>query len=173
MSKQGRQPKNKPLTIPEYTFIIYAQMPTQTFSGILGTIHMAHISLLLAGGKFLVRETYNGADPVEWYTRVLEEQSIFIQSTKQQTYKGHNYIWLEVDTEKTAIYEFSTWDEVSADDKDSFAWRHVVYPYSPTTGKECLGLACVAQDICLTESNKPPLTMRDVLEAVLGQIGVS
>jgi hypothetical protein len=157
----------KDTMVSDYTFIIYAESPTKIFNGILGTIHMAYISLLLSGGKYLIREKYSGTDPATWYSQTLQEQGIFIQSSRQQTFKGRTYIWLKVDTEKTPVHEFGTWDEITEGDKDTFAWRHVVYPYSPTTGKECLGLACAAQEVLLTEPSQPSITMRDILESVI------
>jgi hypothetical protein len=159
--------------VPEYTFLIYAEMPTKIFTGILGEIHMANLTLLLAGGKYLIREKYAGSDPAAWYSQTLEEQGIFIESSREQIFRGKTYIWLKVDAEKTLVHEFASWDEISEEQKDAFAWRHVVYPYSLTTGKECLGLACAAQDIILTEPSQPSITMRDVLESILQEKTVS
>ena len=159
--------KSKPPKKTEYTFLIYAKYEPRIFQGILGTIHLQHISLLLSGGRYLIRETYDGSDPVEWYTKVLEEQSIVIKASKKQSYKGQNYIWLQVDEEKTPIHEYIMWEEVAEGDLDTLAWRHVYYPCSEA-GAECIGLSCAAKDICLTEPHKPELMMKDVLDAVLG-----
>lgn len=171
MSKAKYTKKGK--EIPEYTFLIYAEMPAKTFHGILGEICLASISLLLSGGKYLIREKYTGSDPARWYSQTLEEQGIFIESSQEQSFKGKKYIWLKVNTEKTPVHEFASWDEISEEQKDAFAWRHVVYPYSPTTGKECLGLACAAQEVILTEPSQPIITIHDVLESILQEKTVS
>ena len=149
-----------------YTFIIYARQGSREFQGILGEFILHTVQLLLAGGKTLIEEYYEGNDPIQWYTGVLAEQGIMIKESKQQVYKGNQYIWLEVDSEQTPIHEFTTWKELPVDDTESLAWRHVVYPIQPSSGKECLGFAVIASGIPL-QTKQGAFTMKDILEAIL------
>ena len=149
-----------------YTFIIYARQGQKQFQGILGEFTVHTIQLLLAGGKTLIEEQYDGKDPIQWYTSVLAEQEIYVKESKQQVYKGKQYIWLEVDSEKTPIHEFTTWKELPAEDTESLAWRRIMYPIQPSTGKECLGFAVIANEIPL-QTKSGPFTMKTILEAIL------
>ena len=149
-----------------YTYIIYAKTSPRQFNGILGPIDLYCVQLLLAGGKFLIEEVYGGDDPIGWYVNVLKDQDIHISQSKQQKYKGQNYIWLEVDTEKTPIHEFTQASEVPETDRETLAWRSTWYPCNGGTKNECLGLAVAARDVLL-QTTKTPLTMFDVLDAIL------
>ncbi len=149
-----------------YTFIIYARQSARQFQGILGTFTLHTVQLLLAGGKTLIQEQYDGTDPIQWYTDVLAEQDIVVKESKQQNYKGQQYIWLEVDADRTPIHEFTTWTELPEEDTESLAWRKVVYPIQPSTGKECLGFAVIANEISLTQKQSG-FSMKDILEAIL------
>jgi hypothetical protein len=151
----------------KHTFIIYTKPKIRHFNGILGEIDMFTTQLLLAGGKYLIEETYPGKDPVEWYVKTLAEQDIIVSASKQQKYKGQNYIWLEIDPEKTPVHEFASWKDIDAKDMDTLAWRKVLYPCSSGTTKECLGLAVVAREICLTKKGDSPLYLANVLDAIL------
>ena len=91
-----------------YTYIIYAKAPPKRCSGILGVIDLHHIQLLLAGGKYLIEESYEGKDPIGWYTEVLRDQEIIVKASKQQKHKGQTFSWLEIDSEKTPISEITT-----------------------------------------------------------------
>jgi hypothetical protein len=97
-------------------FIVYASQVPKEFTGILGAITLHKFMFLLAGGKYLIEETYTGANPAEWYTKVLGEQDIFIRASQTQIIKGQSVVWLEVDAEKTPIDEFTIWTDLSADD---------------------------------------------------------
>lgn len=149
-----------------YTFIIYAREAAKEYNGILGQFILHSVQLLLAGGKILIEEEYDGTDPIEWYRNVLAEQDIVVKESKQQGFKGKQYIWLEVDAQQTPIHEFTTWKELSEEDTESLAWRQVWYPIQPSTGKECLGFAVSANEIRL-QSKQNGLTMKDVLDAIL------
>ena len=158
LAKQQQQPK-------KVTYLVYGVEAPKSFKGILGQINLYTVHLLLQGGKTLIEETYAGDDPIGWYTKTLEEQEIFVKASKQQSYKGQTIIWLEIDTEKTAIAEFTSWSELPSTDTETLAWRSVWYPCSAETGKECLGLAVAAKDIPL-QTTKQPLTLQQVLDAV-------
>lgn len=149
-----------------YTFIIYARQGAKQFQGILGEFTLHSVQLLLAGGKTLIEEEYDGSDPIEWYRSVLAEQEIIVKESKQQHFKGRHYIWLEVDADKTPIHEFTTWNELSKNDLESLAWRQVWYPIQATTGKECLGFSGVANTISL-QTKQNGLSMKEILEAIL------
>jgi hypothetical protein len=149
-----------------YTFIIYARQGARRFQGILGEFDLHTIQLLLAGGKTLIEEQVDSTDPIQWYTSVLAEQDIHVKASKQQMYKGKQYIWLEIDSERTPIDEFTTWNELPAEDTESLAWRRVLYPVQPSTGKECLGFACIANGIPL-QTKSGAFTMKDILDAIL------
>jgi hypothetical protein len=150
-----------------HVFIIYSKPTIRRFKGILGDIDVFTTHLLLAGGKHLIEESYTGQDPIEWYVKTLEEQDIYVSTSKQQKYKGQSYIWLEVDSEKTPIQEFTSWQEVDAKDMETLAWRKFVYPCTAGTKKECLGLAVVARELRLTRQGTTPLYVSDVLDAIL------
>jgi hypothetical protein len=150
------------------TYLVYGVEQPKSFKGILGQINLYTVHLLLQGGKTLIEEIYNGDDPVEWYTKTLEEQEIYVQASKVQTYKGQTIIWLEVDTTKTPVHEFTSWLELPENDTETLAWHTIHYPCSAETGKECLGLATAAKEIPL-QTTKHPLTLQQVLDAVTVQ----
>jgi hypothetical protein len=152
---------------PSYTFIIYTKPSVRSFQGILGAIDVFTTHLLLAGGKYLIEESYSGSDPIKWYMETLKEQDIHVSASKQQKYKGQQYIWLEVDPNKTPIDEFTSWQEVEKTDTETLAWRKIIYPCTGGTTKECLGLAVAAREICLTKKGQSPLYLTNVLDAVL------
>jgi hypothetical protein len=149
-----------------YTFIIYARQGQKQFQGILGEFTLHTVQLLLAGGKTLLEEQYDGEDPIQWYTNVLSEQEIHVKESKQQVYKGRQYIWLEVDSDKTPIHEFTTWKDIPEDDMESLAWRRIMYPIQVESGKECLGFAVIANEIPL-QTKPGGFTMKNILEAIL------
>lgn len=150
-----------------YTFIIYSKPSIKKFSGILGEIDLITIYFLLVGGKYLIQEEYVGDNPIEWYTNTLKEQDIYVISSKQQKYKGSQYIWLEIDPEKTPISEFTMWTDVSNNDTDTLAWRKIIYVCDSVTKKECLGLSVVAKEMNMVESNKPPIYLNTILNAII------
>jgi hypothetical protein len=150
-----------------YTFVFYTPPVLKKFNGILGEIDLYHVSLLLAGGKYLVEEQYDGNDPIEWYTNIMKEQGIFISNSKTQTYKGKKYIWMEIDAEKTPVDEFMTWQQISPNDTDNLAWRTFYVPCAEGTKTECLGLGVVAREKNMTEPNKQPIKLSTLLDGIL------
>ena len=153
-----------------YIFIIYATPMKKTFQGILGEIDFYTIDFLFAGGKYLIEEQYDGKDPVGWYTGILEEQDIFVKSSKKQKMKQKQVIWLEIDPVKTPISEFTTYLEVEEHDNSTLAWRRIYFPCAKGTQKECLGLAVVAREMALSPKNRLNITLSDILEGILGSI---
>jgi hypothetical protein len=121
----------------------------------------------LAGGKYLIEEEYDGKEPVKWYIDTLKEQDIIVSSSKQQKYRGQNYIWLEVDPVKTPIQEFTVWTEVPDSDIDTLAWRKIMYPCSTETNTECLGFAVMAREMNMAEPKKAPMYLNMILDAIL------
>jgi hypothetical protein len=151
-----------------YTFIVYGVPKPQQFNGILGAIEMIQVKMLLAGGKTLIKEQYDGEDPIAWYKATLEEQEIIVKQTKEQKIGPMRYIWLEVDTDTTPIDEFQTWQDLDPKDSETLAWRTFFYPVSPTTKKECLGFAVKAREMTITDGqSKQLLTLNTVLDAVI------
>jgi hypothetical protein len=147
-------------------FIVYARQDPKRFTGILGEIDLHKIQFLLAGGKYIIEETYTGENPAEWYTKVLSEQDIIIRASQEQTVKGNRLVWLEVDAEKTPIDEFTVWTDLPASDNETLAWRPFLYPCTAGTNKECLGLAVKARETPLTQ-DKHPIMLHAVLDAIL------
>jgi hypothetical protein len=150
-----------------YTYIIYTKPTSKRMSGILGEIDLYTIHFLLAGGKLLVEEKYDGPDPVGWYSTILAEQGIHISNTKQQKYKNRTCIWLEVNPETTPIEEFTSWKEVEGDASDTLAWRTVYYPCTAGTKTECVGIAVAARDVSFTDKKSTPMYLTTILEAIL------
>ena len=153
--------------MPTVQYLVYIREPPKSFSGLLGPIQLNVVHLLLAGGKTLIEEDYSGSDPVGWYTECLQEQGIFVEASKVQSYKGQTVIWLQVDGQKTNVAEFTAWTELAENDAETLAWRSIWYPWSTETNQECLGLAVVAKEIPLQTGVKHPLTLNQVLTAIL------
>lgn len=147
-------------------FIVYAKRPTQTRTGILGTIDVHCIQLLLAGGKYCIEEVYEGKDPEKWYSDILTEQGIHIQSSNKQSWKSRTIVWLEVDPEQTPIHEFTMWNDVADHDTETLAWKTVLFPCSQGTITECLGLAVPTQEINMFPKT-PKLSLYTVLQAIM------
>jgi hypothetical protein len=150
-----------------YTFIIYTTPSRTPCTGILGTFELCTVQFLLAGGKYLIEEEYDGKDPVKWYIYTLKEQDISVTSSKQQKYKGQNYVWLEVDPVKTPIQEFTIWTEVPDSDIDTLAWRKIMYPCSTETNTECFGFTVVTREMNMAEPKKAPMYLNTILDAIL------
>ena len=151
---------------PTVLFIVYAKEAPKHFNGILGEIDLHKIQFLLAGGKTLIQESYDGKEPDVWYKNVLEEQDIFVSNSKVQSYKGRTLVWLEVDAEKTPIHEFTIWTDLPSNDNETLAWRSFYYPCTSGTTIECLGLAVKARETTLFPG-KQPIMLHTVFDAIL------
>jgi hypothetical protein len=150
-----------------YTFIFYTPPKMKKFNGILGEIDMYSIQFLLAGGRYLVEEQYDGEDPIAWYTEIMKEQCIYISNSKMQTFKGKKYVWMEIDAEKTPVDEFMTSQQVSPTDTDILAWKTFHIPCTGGSKTECLGLGVVAREYVMTETNKTPVMLSSLLDGIL------
>lgn len=150
-------------------YIVYSKAPVKEYSGLLGTIDLQCVWFLLSGGKTILEEQYIGSDPIGWYTSVLESQDMIVASSKIQKYKGHSYVWIEIDFEKTPIHEYTTWRDISENDTETLAWRPFWIPFEHGTTKECLGFAVSNRD-CLLQSTtaKNPLSLQTVFDAIYG-----
>jgi hypothetical protein len=149
-----------------YSFIVYTKEAPKRFKGILGEIDLYAIQFLLVGGNYIIEESYSGTTPIEWYKNILEQQDIVISQSKQQKYKGQTFIWMEVDTQKTPISEFTSWKDLDPADNESLAWRTFFYTCYAGTTKECLGLAITAHEIPL-QTKKQSISLHTVLDAIL------
>lgn len=148
-------------------YIVYSKAPPKQFTGILGTLDLHCVWFLLSGGKTIIEESYDGADPVAWYKDVLEQQEMVICSSKQQKFKGQIYVWLEVDYEKTPIQEYTTWRDIQPSDTETLAWRPFWIPCETGTTKECLGFAVKNREYALQgKQYKQPILLQTVLDAI-------
>lgn len=150
----------------KYTFIIYTKPKAKQFSGILGEIDVYRFQLLLAGGKYIIEEQYQEKDAIKWYISILEQQGIIVANSKQQKYKGDIYIWLEVDSEKTPISEFTMWNELDKEDNESLAWKTFYYPCKANTNTECLGFGIVARETIVSAPKRSPIYLNEVFDGI-------
>ena len=146
--------------------IIYAKEPPKKFSGILGEIDLYTIHLFLVAGHQGIFEILDIQNPVEFYTSFLHDQDMVIKSSRIETIAGIKRIWIEIDTEKTTISEYTQWDQCSPTDTDTLAWKPYWIPCTAGTTKECLGLAVAAAEQPLF-SGKSRLTYQAVFSSIL------
>ncbi len=132
------------------------------FSGILGEFDFYTIPILLAGSKYLIEEVYEGKDPVEWYTKSLEEQEMKILKTKKQTIKGKTFIWIEVEWNQEQIESFS-----NSDDANELVWKPFYYSCKTGTKEECLGLMVSIKEKVMNQDKKNPIHLATLLDAIL------
>ena len=123
----------------QYSFFVYAKEEPKQFEGILGKIDLYTIHMLLAGGKKVIVESFNGTaeNALTWYTEYMKEQDIHFKSSKIIG----TTIWIEVDLEKTPVDEFTQAHDVEDSDMESLAWKIFWYPCIAGTKQECLGFA--------------------------------
>ena len=133
------------MVLRKYSFIVFAKEPPRSFNGILGNIDMYTIHLLLAGGKTILQESFNGTaqEASKWYMKHMKEQGIECRSSVIV----NSTIWMEVDLDKTNIeeftmaYELGNSETVESNNDDTLAWRTFWYPCTAGTKIECLGFA--------------------------------
>jgi hypothetical protein len=123
----------------QYSFFVYAKEEPKQFEGILGKIDLYTVHMLLAGGKKVIVESFDGSaeKAVAWYTEYMKEQEIYFKSSKIIG----TTIWMEVDLEKTPVNEFTQAHELEESDLETLAWKILWYPCTAGTKNECLGFA--------------------------------
>jgi hypothetical protein len=146
--------------------IIYAKEPPKKFSGILGDIDLYTIHLFLVAGHDGIFETIEAQNPLDFYTSFLKEQDMCIRSSRMEIVQGIKRVWIEVDTEKTPISEYTQWNQCSPTDTDTLAWKSYWVPCTAGTTKECLGLAVAATEHKLF-SGKAPISLQKVFIHIL------
>lgn len=145
-----------------YTYIIYMTPKIKKFSGILGEIDLYTFSFLLAGGKTIIEEEYEGNDPVGWYCASLEDQNMKVLKSKIQTIKGKQYIWIEIERDNSKIFPL-TGEETT----DELVWKTFYYTCKSGTKEECLGLMVSAKEVLLNQDKKHPIYLTTLLDAIL------
>lgn len=146
--------------------IIYAKETPKKFSGILGEIDLYTIHLFLLAGHQGISETIETANPVEFYNSFLNDQDMTVKSSRMENVNGLKRIWIEVDTEKTPIAEYTQWNQCEPTDTDTLAWKSYWIPCTAGTTKECLGLAVAAAEQKLF-SGKATLSFQQVFTNIL------
>jgi len=143
-----------------YSFIVYAKEAPRRFNGILGEIDLYTIHLLLAGGKSILQESFEGTaeEAHQWYVSHMKEQGIVCTSSQIV----NSTVWMEVDLGQTNLEEFTMEHELEKDDTESLAWRTFWYPCTGGTKIECLGFA--VNTLEYTISNVP---LETILKTVL------
>ena len=127
-------------------YIVYCVDNPKKHTGLLGDIDLYIINLLLIGGRVGIEEKVENKDPLEWYKNVLEEQDMVIKYTYIQKLKDIQRIWIEIDSEKTPIHEYTSWKEIDSNNIDTLAWKPYLIPCFSETKKECLGLGVVSKE---------------------------
>lgn len=127
-------------------FIIYAKEPPKKFTGILGDIDLHVIHLFLIAGSQGITEMLEPKEALSYYTNFLQEQDMTIKSSRSEIVNGQRRIWIEVDSEKTPISEYTQWNQCTPKDTDVLAWKPFWYSCTSGTTKECLGLAVAANE---------------------------
>jgi hypothetical protein len=143
MNSQNKKVKKQNLVKPEgpITYVIYAIEPPKKINGLLGQIDFHCIHLLLTDGQNCVQETVPAeCDPVEWYKDVLESQEMYVKAVTSEL--SNRRVWIEVDTDRTKIEEFTGWRDTFAE--GSLVWRTFWFPTNSDTFKECLGFEVTA-----------------------------
>ena len=150
-------------------YIIYCINPKNQVIGLLGTLDTYKINLLLIGGSKGIEEIIDTASPIEWYTNILSEQGMIIKSTKLENLKGIKRVWIEIDSEKTNLNEYTSWKEVNSDDKETLAWKPYWITCLEDSKTEFLGLSVVAKEIPVF-AGKHKVTLNDVFTTILSNI---
>lgn len=164
MKTQNKKAKKQILTKPDgpYTYIIYAVEPPKKINGLLGEINFHCIHLLLTDGITCIQENVPGeCDPVEWYKDVLESQEMYVKTVTPEL--SQSRVWIEVDTTKTTIEEFTGWRDTFT--PGSLVWRTFWFPTNVETQKECLGFEVNATKQYIT----PGLSLSNTFHTILGK----
>jgi hypothetical protein len=150
-------------------YIIYCIEPKKQVIGLLGALDTYVVNLLLVGGRTGIEEVIDTKSPVEYYTSILSEQGMTIKSTQYEKLKGIQRVWIEVDFEKTPIHEYTSWNQVDAQDNETLAWKPYWITCLEGSKKEFLGLSVVAKEIPVF-GGKHKVTLDDVFTTVLENV---
>jgi hypothetical protein len=145
-------------------YIIYSVGTPKKHTGLLGNLDTYTVYLLLLGGKVGIQETIETSTPVEFYTNILKEQDMVIKSTQLENLKGFLRVWIEIDSEKTNIQEYTQWRDAS--DPESLAWKPYIIPCREGTKTEALGLSIGAKETLIFKG-KHKVSIYDILSTVL------
>lgn len=151
-------------------YIVYTLEQPKKVTGLLGTLDIYCIQLLLAGGRLGIEETIKAkGDPVAHYTTILEEQGMIVKTSQLETLKGSKRVWIEIDSEKTPIHEYTSWKDVEEKDKETLAWKPFWIPCLEGTYTEGLGLSVVAREVVVF-TGKHKVTLQDIFSTVLSAL---
>lgn len=144
-----------------YSFLVYLRHPPKSVTGILGTFQFHSFSFLLAAGKRILTEPFEGTptEALAWYCDNLREQGMTVVSSRI----ADGSLWIEVSPD-TPLDEYLTAEEVEETDTETLAWRRVWYPVAD--GKECLGFAVSHKEFVLGSHTKGQITMDAVLQTL-------
>ena len=123
----------------KYSFFVYAKEEPKQFEGLLGKIDLYTVHMLLAGGKKVIVESFDGSaeKAAKWYAEYMNEQEIYFKTIKIIG----TTIWIEVDLERTPVDEFTQVHDLEDSDLETLAWKTFWYPCAAGTKNECLGFA--------------------------------
>jgi len=123
----------------KYSFFVYAKEEPKQFEGILGKIDLYTVHMLLAGGKKVIVESFDGSaeKAAKWYIEYMNDQEIYFETVKIIG----TTIWIEVDLERTHVDEFTQAHDIEDSDQETLAWKIFWYPCTAGTKNECLGFA--------------------------------
>jgi len=123
----------------QYSFFVYAKEEPKQFEGILGKIDLYTVHMLLAGGKKVIVESFDGSaeKAAKWYAEYMNEQEIYFKTIKIIG----TTIWIEVNLERTPVNEFTQAHDLEDSDLETLAWKTFWYPCAAGTKNECLGFA--------------------------------
>lgn len=144
-------------------YIIYSVGPPKKHNGLLGNLDTYTVYLLLLGGERGIEEYIDTSTPIEFYTNILKEQDMTIKSTLLQTIRDIRRVWIEIDSQKTNIQEYTQWKDAT---DDNLAWKPYIFPCHEGTKNEALGLSVSAKE-SLIFKGKHKVSVYDILSNVL------
>jgi len=145
-------------------YIIYSVGKPKKYTGLLGNLETYTVYLLLLGGKNGIEESIETKTPIEFYTNILKEQDMVIKSTQLENKKDIKRVWIEIDSEKTNIQEYTQWKDVT--DPETLAWKPYLMTCLEGTKTEALGLAVMAKE-SMVFKGKHKVSVHDILSTVL------
>jgi len=147
-------------------YIVYTLEKPKKVTGLLGNLDIYVIQLLLIGGRTGIEETIKSNEPMAYYTTILEEQGMVVKASHLETLKAVKRVWIEIDSEKTPIHEYTSWKDVDEKDTGSLAWKPFWIPCLEGSRTESLGLSVVAREVAVF-TGKHKVTLYDIFSSVL------